>query len=104
VATALDIEPGFQAPYAERVHRETGLKTMAVGLIVAATHAEEILARGDVELICLGRELLHNPNWPLHARVELEGEDGFDHWPPQFRWSLKRRAPWAAKYKSRTQV
>lgn len=104
VATALEIEPGFLVPYAERVRRDTGLKTMAVGLIVEATHAEEILERGHADLICMGRELLHNPHWPLHARVELEGGDAFDHWPPQFRWSLKRRAPWAAKYKSRQQV
>jgi 2,4-dienoyl-CoA reductase-like NADH-dependent reductase (Old Yellow Enzyme family) len=93
-----------ELPYAQRVRRDTGLKTMAVGLIVEANQAEEILERGDADLICLGRELLHNPHWPLHARVELEGDDGFDRWPPQVRWSLKRRAPWAAKYKSGQQV
>ncbi len=40
VATGLDMEPGFQVPYAQRVRRDTGLKTMAVGLIVEANQAE----------------------------------------------------------------
>lgn len=99
VATALAVQPGFQVPYAERVRRDTGLMSMAVGLIVDPHHAEEILQQGGADLICLGRELLHNPNWPLHARVALTGDAGYDAWPPQFRWSLRARAPWAAKYK-----
>lgn len=98
VATALTRRPGFQVPFAETVWRETGLMTMAVGLIVKAQHAEEILRGRRANLVCLGRELLHNPNWPLHAIVELEGEDGYDVWPPQFEWSLRKRARWAAKY------
>jgi 2,4-dienoyl-CoA reductase-like NADH-dependent reductase (Old Yellow Enzyme family) len=99
VATALKFQPGFQVPYAERVRRDTGIMSMAVGLIVDPHHAEEILQQGGADMICLGRELLHNPNWPLHARVALMGDAGYDAWPPQFRWSLRSRAPWAAKYK-----
>jgi 2,4-dienoyl-CoA reductase-like NADH-dependent reductase (Old Yellow Enzyme family) len=98
VATALTRRPGFQVPFAEVVRRETGLMSMAVGLIVKAQHAEEILRERRADLVCLGRELLHNPNWPLHAIVELEGEDGYDVWPPQFEWSLRKRARWAARY------
>ena len=99
VATALQVQPGFQVPYAERVRRETGIQSMAVGLIVDPHHAEDILQQGGADMICLGRELLHNPNWALHARVALMGDTGYDAWPPQFRWSLRARAPWAAKYK-----
>jgi 2,4-dienoyl-CoA reductase-like NADH-dependent reductase (Old Yellow Enzyme family) len=98
VATALTRRPGFQVPFAETVRRETGLMAMAVGLIVEARHAEQILREGRADLVCLGRELLYNPNWPLHAILELEGEDGYDVWPPQFEWSLRKRARWAAKY------
>jgi 2,4-dienoyl-CoA reductase-like NADH-dependent reductase (Old Yellow Enzyme family) len=98
VATALSRRPGFQVPFAEEVRQKTGLMSMAVGLIVKARHAEEILREGRADFICLGRELLHNPNWPLHAIVELEGEDGYDVWPPQFEWSLRKRAHWAARH------
>jgi 2,4-dienoyl-CoA reductase-like NADH-dependent reductase (Old Yellow Enzyme family) len=98
VATALTRRPGFQVPFAERVRRRTGLMSMAVGLIVDPRHAESILREGRADLVCLGRELLYNPNWPLHAVLELEGEDGYDLWPPQFEWSLRKRARWAAKY------
>ncbi len=104
VATALTRRPGFQVPFAERVRRETGLLSMAVGLIVKAAHAEAILREGRADLVCLGRELLANPNWPLHAILELEGEDGYDVWPPQFEWSLRKRAGWAAKYHSAPEV
>lgn len=99
VATALARRPGFQVPYAERVRKDTDLLSLAVGLIVDPQHAEEIVREGGADLICLGRELLHNPNWPLHARVALMGDAGYDAWPPQFRWSLRAREPWAARYK-----
>ncbi|MGH6943076.1 MAG: NADH:flavin oxidoreductase/NADH oxidase, partial [Geminicoccaceae bacterium] len=98
VATALTRRPGFQVPFAERVRQETGVMTMAVGLIIGARQAEAILSAGRADLVCLGRELLYNPNWPLHAIAELEGEGGYDVWPPQFEWSLRKRARWAARY------
>jgi 2,4-dienoyl-CoA reductase-like NADH-dependent reductase (Old Yellow Enzyme family) len=99
VATALTRRPGFQVPFAAQVRRETGMLTMAVGLIVNPKHAESILQKDQADLICIGRELLYNPNWPLHAAVELEGESGYDYWPPQYEWALRKRARWAAAYR-----
>lgn len=98
VATALTRRPGFQVPFADQIRRKTSIKTMAVGLIVDPEHAERILAANQADLICIGRELLHNPNWALHAVLKLEGEAGYDIWPPQFEWSLRKRARWSAKY------
>ena len=99
VATALTRRPGFQVPFAEEVRKKVGIKTAAVGLIVNPKHAEAILRDEQADLICLGRELLFNPQWPLHALLELEGVDGYDLWPPQYEWSLRKRALWAAKYR-----
>jgi 2,4-dienoyl-CoA reductase-like NADH-dependent reductase (Old Yellow Enzyme family) len=99
VATALTRRPGFQVPFAEQIRKELKMKTMAVGLIINPKHAESILAQGQADLICIGRELLHNPQWPLHARLELEGESAYDIWPPQYEWSLRKRAQWAAAYR-----
>jgi 2,4-dienoyl-CoA reductase-like NADH-dependent reductase (Old Yellow Enzyme family) len=99
VATALTRRPGFQVPFAEEVRKELGMTTAAVGLIVHPRHAEQILQNRQADLICLGRELLFNPQWPLHALIELEGEKGYDIWPPQYEWSLRKRARWAATYR-----
>ena len=51
--------------------------TMAVGLIVHADQAEEILQRGQADLIAIGRELLYNPNWPMDAAQKLGIDDDF---------------------------
>jgi 2,4-dienoyl-CoA reductase-like NADH-dependent reductase (Old Yellow Enzyme family) len=99
VATALTRRPGFQVPFAEEIRNQLGMMTAAVGLIVNPRHAEAILRDKRADLICLGRELLFNPQWPLHAVLELEGECGYDIWPPQYEWGLRKRAQWAATYR-----
>ncbi len=63
--------PGFQAGYAREIRRETGLPTIAVGMITEASHAESILREGHADLVALARGLMDNPNWPLHAAREL---------------------------------
>lgn len=83
--------PGYQVPYAERVRRETGLMTCAVGLITEAEQAEAVLREGRADLIALARELLYNPNWPVHAAKALGVPDYLDLLPPAYAWWLKRR-------------
>lgn len=86
-------QPGFQVPFAARIRREAGVPTMAVGLILDPQQAEAIVARGEADLIAIGREALFNPNWPLQAAVELEGLEAFEErWPPTYGWWLYRRA------------
>ncbi|MDB5592985.1 NADH:flavin oxidoreductase/NADH oxidase [Enterovirga sp.] len=70
----LKVYPGYQVPHAEKIRRETGMCTMAVGLITEPRQAEEILVSGKADLVALGRGMLYNPRWPWHAAVEL-GED-----------------------------
>jgi 2,4-dienoyl-CoA reductase-like NADH-dependent reductase (Old Yellow Enzyme family) len=89
--TLLRRVPGFQLPFAERVRRESKLKTMAVGLILTPRQAEEALQAGSADLIALGREALFNPNWPLHAALELGADPEFASWPHQYGWWLTRR-------------
>ncbi|OUM85474.1 MAG: NADPH dehydrogenase [Bacillus thermozeamaize] len=74
--------PGYQVPYAERIRREAGIATAAVGLITQAEQAEEILLNGRADLVFLGRELLRNPYWPLQAAKKLGVE--VDYWPVQY--------------------
>ncbi len=70
--------PGFQVGYAREIKRNVGIPTMAVGMITEPSHAEAILREGHADLIALARELMDNPNWPLHAARALGYVDRFD--------------------------
>jgi 2,4-dienoyl-CoA reductase-like NADH-dependent reductase (Old Yellow Enzyme family) len=83
--------PGFQVPFAERVRRNSGLKTMAVGLILEPQQAEAVLQSGSADLIAIGREALYDPNWPVHAALALGADPEFAAWPQQYGWWLTRR-------------
>jgi 2,4-dienoyl-CoA reductase-like NADH-dependent reductase (Old Yellow Enzyme family) len=84
--------PGFQVPYAERIRREAGVATMAVGVITPGAQAEAILASGRADLVALGRELMYDPYWPLHA-AEVMGLDAERRmWPSSYGWAIARRA------------
>jgi len=83
--------PGFQIPFAEKVKKEAGWMTMAVGLILTPQMAEEALQSGAADLIAVGREALYDPNWPLHAAIALGVDPEFQHWPVQYGWWLTRR-------------
>jgi 2,4-dienoyl-CoA reductase-like NADH-dependent reductase (Old Yellow Enzyme family) len=84
---------GFQVPYAERVRREAGIMSMAVGLIIDPHFAEDILQKGRADLIAIAREALVNPCWPQMAEIALgrKAFDAMDDWPVQYGWWLKHR-------------
>jgi len=68
--------PGFQVPFAERIRREAGILTAAVGMITEPTHADEIVRNGRADLVLLARELLRDAQWPLRAARALgQGEN-----------------------------
>lgn len=82
VASApIPVGPGYQVPLSARINAETGMATGTVGLITAAAQAEQILATKQADLILLGRELLRDPYWPLHAARELDVQA---HWPKAY--------------------
>ena len=66
--------PGYQVPFAERIRREAGILTGAVGLITGARQAEEIIEAGRADLVLMAREFLRDPYWPLHAAAILGAE------------------------------
>lgn len=75
------VGPGYQVPFAERVRREAGVPTAAVGLITEPEQADRILREGQADMVLLARELLRQPHWPLLAAHRL----GVDvPWPPQY--------------------
>ena len=82
---------GFQVPYAARIRRDAQLATMAVGMILDPRHAEAVLREGQADLVAFAREMLYDPNWPLHAATELGLDPSFERWPKQYGWWLTRR-------------
>ena len=75
------VGPGFQTPFAEIIRREVGIRTGAVGLITSAIQAQHILQTQQADLVLVGRQLLRDPYWPVHAAAELRQKPA---WPPQY--------------------
>ena len=67
----IPLAPGYQVPFAEKVRREAGIATMAVGLIAGARQAEDIIAQGQADFVCLARGAMWDPRWAWHAAEEL---------------------------------
>ena len=77
----IQLGPGYQVPFAEKIRREASIPTGAVGLITTAAQAESILEQGGADLIIMARELLRDPYFPLRAASELGAEV---KWPDQY--------------------
>ncbi len=82
---------GYQVPYAERLKRDGGIMSMAVGLIVHADQAEAILQNGQADLIAIAREAMYNPNWPMDAAIKLGADINAASTPPQVAYWLDKR-------------
>jgi 2,4-dienoyl-CoA reductase-like NADH-dependent reductase (Old Yellow Enzyme family) len=83
--------PGYLVPYAEAIRREANLPTMAVGLIIEPGQANDIIASGKADLIAMGRQLLDDPNFVLHAAQNLDHPDPYAVIPEPYGFFLKRR-------------
>ncbi len=71
--TKVPVGPGYQVPFAERIKKEVGICTVAVGLINDPHQAEAIVADGRADLVAIGRAVLNNPHWPWQAAEALDG-------------------------------
>jgi 2,4-dienoyl-CoA reductase-like NADH-dependent reductase (Old Yellow Enzyme family) len=90
----IPIGPGYQVAFAERIRREAGISTAAVGMITAPEQADQIIRTGQADVVLLARELLRDPYWPLHAAETLR-KPGV--WPVQYERAahgkVERREP-----------
>jgi 2,4-dienoyl-CoA reductase-like NADH-dependent reductase (Old Yellow Enzyme family) len=66
--------PGYQVPFAEKIKAETGITTMAVGMIRDPHLAEDIIASGKADLVALARGALYDTRWAWHAAETLGAE------------------------------
>ncbi len=67
----IPLSAGYQVPFAERIKAETGVPTIAVGLITEPAFAEELLVAGKADAIGIARGALYDPRWPWHAAAAL---------------------------------
>jgi 2,4-dienoyl-CoA reductase-like NADH-dependent reductase (Old Yellow Enzyme family) len=77
----IPLGPNYQVPFAEKIKKETGILTGAVGLITTSQQAEEIVSSGKADLVLFARESLRNPNLGLHFAHELGANI---QWPKQY--------------------
>ncbi len=86
----IPVGPGYQVPFARRIRQEAGVRTGAVGMITDPHQAERILVDGDADAVLLARELLRDPQWPLHAAETLGDQVP---WPAQYLRAAPAQAP-----------
>jgi NADPH2 dehydrogenase len=89
----ITLGPGYQVPFAEKVRREAGVATRAVGLIATSQQAETILADGKADMIALARAMLDDPRWGWHAAQALAADVKR---PPQYARAAPKLWPGAA--------
>jgi 2,4-dienoyl-CoA reductase-like NADH-dependent reductase (Old Yellow Enzyme family) len=86
VLTNIPLKPGYQVEFAEKVRKQAGVLTGAVGLITEAKQADEIIQNGQADVVIMAREMLRDPHFPLRAAHELGQKI---KWPVQY-----ERAKW----------
>jgi 2,4-dienoyl-CoA reductase-like NADH-dependent reductase (Old Yellow Enzyme family) len=91
-ATPPKLRPGYQVPFAEAVRNGANVATMAVGLILDAALAEEIVAGGKADLVALARPSLEDPNFAIHASAALTGTADYGLAPTPAKSGLDRLA------------
>ena len=72
----------YQTPFSDRIRNETGIRTIAVGAISEADHANSIIAAGRADLCALARPHLADPAWTLHQAAKLQVRA--TSWPKQY--------------------
>ncbi len=83
---SIPVGPMYQVPFSQKIKKEAGILTGAVGLITNAKEAEQILHDGHADLIILARQFLREPYFPLHAAKELNADVS---WPVQYERAKK---------------
>lgn len=63
--------PGYQVHLAERIKRESGIATRAVGGISDPPQAEAIIADGKADMVALATTFLADPRWAWRAADAL---------------------------------
>jgi 2,4-dienoyl-CoA reductase-like NADH-dependent reductase (Old Yellow Enzyme family) len=63
----VNVAPGYQVGFAEKVKKSVSMKVRAVGMIADPAQAEAIVAEGRADMVAMARAFLDNPRWVWHA-------------------------------------
>ena len=81
--------PGFPGPPGrERSVARRGTGTGAVGMITDVHQANEIITSGAADLVFIGREMLRDPYWAIHAAQALHKDAP---WPIPYGYAVEPR-------------
>lgn len=80
---SIDIGPGYQVSFAEKVRHAANIRTAAVGLINQGTQADDHIRNERADIVLMGREMLRDPYFPLRAAKDVHQSDKLDI-PPQY--------------------
>ncbi len=84
----IPVGPGYQVPFAEHVKKQAGILTGAVGIITDPFQANEIISKGQSDIVLLARESLRDPYFPLRAAWELKTDI---QWPVQYERAKRKK-------------
>ncbi|EFC35632.1 predicted protein [Naegleria gruberi] len=85
----IGIVQGYQVPFSEGVKKSVdGLATGAVGKIVEAKFANDLVKDGKADLVLIGRQDLNDPYWPIRAAQDLDYPVAV---PPQYMFAFPRK-------------
>ncbi|RZD13979.1 MAG: NADPH dehydrogenase NamA [Candidatus Acidulodesulfobacterium ferriphilum] len=77
----MNIYFGYQLGFAKEIREKAGIAVSGVGLITKPEFADFIISSETADMVEMGRELLRDPYWPLHAAYKL----GVNiEWPKQY--------------------
>jgi 2,4-dienoyl-CoA reductase-like NADH-dependent reductase (Old Yellow Enzyme family) len=85
------IIPGFQVPYSEKIKKEAGISSMAVGAIINSDQANDIIFNNRADLVALGRELLADTQWVYKAATYFNLDNAKSFLPDSYSFYLSRR-------------
>ncbi|WP_038182344.1 NADH:flavin oxidoreductase/NADH oxidase [Vibrio rhizosphaerae] len=66
--------PEYQVKFSAQIRREAGIATGTVGMITPGKEADDIIYRGDADLVLFARESLRDPYFPFRAATACGAE------------------------------
>jgi 2,4-dienoyl-CoA reductase-like NADH-dependent reductase (Old Yellow Enzyme family) len=70
-AQKIPVKPGYHVAFANRIRKEAGIKTWAVGVITEPEQAESIIASAQADCTAHARAFLLDPRWGWNAARAL---------------------------------
>ena len=85
----------FHADFSQAVRHHAGVPTATVGMVIDPEQAALLIDTGSCDVVLLGRGMLDDPNWPMHARHHHNSPDSvadvrFDTYLPPWRRSIEK--------------